>query len=63
MGAYSTLIYSKSKAKERLLQALEDDEIEVADMERMMDILLDRALYNCRIVSDTFAEDISDCIK
>lgn len=49
MSAYTTLFYSAQKAKEKILHEVISASLSDEKLERIMDILLEDALYNCRI--------------
>lgn len=50
MSAYSTLTFTETAAKNYILQ--EVGSMDRADLERVLDMLLDKRLYNASIVSD-----------
>ena len=58
MSAYSTLRFTREKALEYVKSKLEEPHFPDAELERIMDILLDSQLYNC-IISD-FPDEYED---
>lgn len=55
MSAYSTLLITRSKAKQVVFDRLLN--ISDQELEEMMDRILDERLYNSRIVSDDEPND------
>jgi hypothetical protein len=60
MSAYTTLVYSTSAAKNRIVSAMPD--LSNEDLSRILDIILDKNLYNTRVVPDAIAPDIKEAI-
>lgn len=56
MGAHSTLQITESKAKEELIRQVTSF-LSKEELERLMDIILDKRLYNCVIVPDWCGEN------
>ena len=52
MSAYTTLHITKSKATQKLFESL-CLEVDVGLLEKFMDDILEKRLYNCVIVPDT----------
>jgi hypothetical protein len=56
MGAHSTLRFTREKALEYVKFKLDEPHFPNEELERIMDILLDKQLYNC-VISDFPDED------
>lgn len=56
MGAHSTLKITQSKAKEEIIRQVQEF-LSKEELEQIMDMILDKRLYNCVIVPDWCGEN------
>lgn len=57
MSAFTTLYVTQTKAKEELIRQISEDFVTREELERLMEVILEKRLYNCTIVPDHCAEN------